>query len=63
MYCPIKKIKKRTYKDQIIIIPSPLVHETPTVTEVTEKKSLIQQKKKKKNRTKKNISVLHFFFF
>ena len=27
MYCPIKKKKKPYYKDQIIIIPSPLIYE------------------------------------
>ena len=51
-----KKKKKRTYKDQIIIIPSPLIHETPTVTDKNRTKKIAlfsKKRKRKKNRTKK----------
>ena len=51
MYCPIqKKKKKRTYKDQIIIIPSPLIHETPTVTDKNRTKKLPYSAKKEKEK-------------
>ena len=57
MYCPIQKKKKKiTYKDQIIIIPSPLIHETPTVTDKNRTKKIAlfsKKRKRKKNRTKK----------
>ena len=51
MYCPIqKKKKKRNYKDQIIIIPSPLIHETPTVTDKNRTKKLPYSAKKEKEK-------------
>ena len=44
--------KKRTYKDQIIIIPSPLIHETPTVTDKNRTKKLPYSAKKEKEKEK-----------